>query len=354
RWLDDQHFADLLALSQFLPGPASSQAGIAIGTLRAGYLGGFMAWLGFTLPSAVALVVFATLISGMDVADAGWLHGLKIAAVAVVTQAVWAMARTLAPDRERATIAIAAAALILVLSTPVTQVLAIVLGGLVGWRLYRDQGTGANVSQSRGSRRAGVAWLVAFLALLLLLPAVRGAVESQALDVVDAFYRTGSLVFGGGHVVLPLIEAEVVPPGWIAEDRFIAGYGAAQAVPGPLFSFAAYLGAAFGVAPNGPAGAALALGAVFAPSFLLVWGALPFWDRLRGISAVQAALRGIGAAVVGILAAALYDPVWTNAIFEARDLALALVAFGLLVAWRVPPWAVVLFAAAGGEFLARV
>jgi chromate transporter len=354
KWLDDQKFADLLALAQFLPGPASSQTGIAIGTMRAGYLGGFLAWLGFTLPSAVALVLFAKAVGSFDLADAGWLHGLKIAAVAVVAQAVWSMSRTLASDRERASIAVLAAVAILVVSTAATQILVILVGGLVGWWLYRD--TPAAITPVTAPRRRGtsVAWLTLFVVLLVALPAARGVVESQALNIVDAFYRTGSLVFGGGHVVLPLIEREVVPPGWISQADFIAGYGAAQAVPGPLFTFAAYLGAAFAPSPNGVLGGSLALGAVFLPSFLLVWGVLPFWDRLRGVAAVQAGLKGIGAAVVGILGAALYDPVFTSAIFEPEDLALALVAFGLLVAWRLPPWMVVLVAAVGGEVIARL
>ncbi len=356
RWLDDQRFADLLALTNFLPGPASSQTGIAIGTMRAGYLGGLLAWVGFTLPSAVALVVFALVVRGLDVADAGWLHGLKIAAVAVVAQAVWAMSRNLAPDRERGTIALIAAAIVLLASSPVTQVLAMVIGGVVGWTLYRGR-VGAVQGERdapRISGRAGVAWLAVFAVLLVALPVARGPLDIQSLNIVDAFYRAGSLVFGGGHVVLPLLEREVVPPGWVSESNFIAGYGAAQAVPGPLFTFSAYLGAVFGPEPNGWAGAAVALGAVFLPSFLLVWGTLPFWDRLRGVGAVQAALRGIGAAVVGILGAALYDPVWTSAIFRPEDLALALAAFGLLLAWRLPPWLVVLAAAAGGEVIARL
>ncbi|MCK9487400.1 MAG: chromate efflux transporter [Dehalococcoidia bacterium] len=358
RWLDDQQFADLLALTNFLPGPASSQTGIAIGTMRAGYLGGLLSWVGFTLPSALALVAFAQVVRGLDVSDAGWLHGLKIAAVAVVAQAVWAMSRNLAPDRERATIAVAAAGLVLMVATPATQVLAILLGGIAGWLLYRrtpDGGGGAFAEAPRRlSPRIAAASLALFVLLLVALPVVRAAAGSQTLNLVDAFYRAGSLVFGGGHVVLPLLEREVVPPGWITQSNFIAGYGAAQAVPGPLFTFSAYLGASLGPQPNGAPGAAVALSALFLPSFLLVWGVLPFWDHLRRISAVQAALRGIGAAVVGILVAALYDPVWTSAIFEPQDLALALVALVLLAAWRLPPWLVVVVAATGGEALARL
>ena len=353
RWLDEQRYADLLALCQFLPGPASSQVGIAVGTVRAGYLGGLLAWLGFTLPSAIALIAFALVVGTLDVADAGWLHGLKLAAVAVVAQAVWSMARSLATGRERATIAVLAAVAVLVAPTALTQVLVIVAGGLIGWRLFADTGSAvATVPRSEG-RRATVVWLGLFVAGLIGLPVLATLLDAQAVRVADAFYRTGTLVFGGGHVVLPLIEQEVVPPGWLDEDTFIAGYGAAQAVPGPLFTFAAYLGAAFEPEPRGVAGGLLALGAIFLPSFFLVWGVLPVWERLRSVPSVQAALRGVGAAVVGILLAALYDPVWTSAVFEARDFALAVGAFALLVAWRLPLWLVVVLVALGGELLAR-
>ncbi len=354
-WLDERRYADLLALCQFLPGPASSQVGIAVGTVRAGYLGGFLAWLGFTLPSAAALIAFALLVGSVDVEDAGWLHGLKLAAVAVVAQAVWGMARTLAIGRARATIAILAAVVVLVAANALAQVVVIVAGGLVGVVLFRDDvATGGDAVEPSTRRGHGVAWLALFLVGFVGLPVLAATLDLRAVEVVDAFYRAGSLVFGGGHVVLPLIEQEVVPPGWLDADTFIAGYGAAQAVPGPLFTFAAYLGAAFEVEPNGLAGGLLALGAIFLPSFFLVWGVLPFWDRLRGVPSVRSALVGVGAAVVGILAAALYDPVWTSAVFDARDLALVLVAFGLLVAWKAPPWLVVLFAAAGGEVLTRL
>lgn len=353
-WVDERRYADLLALCQFLPGPASSQVGIAVGTVRAGYLGGLLAWAGFTMPSALALIAFALLIGNLDVADAGWLHGLKLAAVAVVAQAVWGMARTLATGRERATIAILAAVAVLAWPAAVTQVLVIVLGAALGWVLFRDEG-GTAVGDAPIIRRGrAIAWLSLWGVGLFGLPVLAASLDVQPLNILDSFYRTGSLVFGGGHVVLPLIEQEVVPPGWVDRDTFIAGYGAAQAVPGPLFTFAAYLGAAFQPAPNGVAGGLLALVAIFLPSFFLVWGVLPFWDRLRSVPAVRSALVGVGAAVVGILGAALYDPVWTSAIFEPLDVALALAAFGLLVAWKAPPWLVVLLAAAGGELLARV
>ena len=353
-WLDERRYADLLALCQFLPGPASSQVGIAVGTVRAGYLGGFLAWLGFTLPSAAALIAFALLVGSMDVADAGWLHGLKLAAVAVVAQAVWGMARTLAVGRERATVAIIAAAFVLFVPTAVAQIAVILTGGLVGVVLFRSDVALGDADEPSTRRGHGVAWLVLLVVGLIGLPILAATFEERAVEIVDAFYRTGSLVFGGGHVVLPLIEQEVVPTGWLDESTFIAGYGAAQAVPGPLFTFAAYLGAAFEVEPNGVAGGLLALGAIFLPSFFLVWGVLPFWDRLRAVPSVRAALIGVGAAVVGILAAALYDPVWTSAVFDGRDLALVLIAFGLLVAWKAPPWLVVVLSAAGGEVLTRL
>ena len=353
-WLDERRYADLLALCQFLPGPASSQVGIAVGTVRAGYLGGFLAWLGFTLPSAAALIAFALVVGSMDVTDAGWLHGLKLAAVAVVAQAVWGMARTLATGRERATVAIIAAVFVLFVSSVLAQSAVILAGAFVGVVLFRGYVVPGDADEPSTRRRHGVVWLVLLVLGLVGLPVLAATLEVRGVEVVDAFYRTGSLVFGGGHVVLPLVQQEVVPPGWLDEDTFIAGYGAAQAVPGPLFTFAAYLGAAFEVEPNGVAGGLLALGAIFLPSFFLVWGVLPFWDRLRAVPSVSAALIGVGAAVVGILAAALYDPVWTSAVFEARDVALVLIAFGLLVVWKAPPWLVVVLAAAGGEVLTRL
>ena len=351
RWLDEQSYADLVALCQFLPGPASSQIGIGVGMLRAGFLGGVMAWIGFTLPSAIFLVLCAMGLQAFDLADAAWLHGLKIVAVAVVAQAVWGMARNLAPDTPRATIAILAAIAVVGAQTSLMQVAVIVAGGLAGWRLFRGGDTSGTTTglHVRVPRPMVIGAWVLFFGLLVALPASRQFVESQTLAMVDAYYRVGSLVFGGGHVVLPLLQSEVVPPGWVTQEEFIAGYGAAQAVPGPLFTFAAYLGAVQGPGPNGWLGASIALGAVFAPSFLLIAGMLPLWEALRRRAAAQAALRGVNAAVVGILGAALYDPVWTSAIFEGRDFALALAAFGLLQVWKWPPWAVVVLTAAGAQ-----
>ncbi len=352
RWVDEARYADLVALCQFLPGPASSQVGIAIGIIRAGLAGGLAAWLGFTLPSAVALVALAYGVQTIEAAASGWLHGLKVVAVAVVTQAVWGMGKALAADRPRATLAVLAALAMLGSRTAWSQILVILGAGVVGWALFRGPGTAARPAAAVPvSRTAARASLAVFFALLLGLPLLRQVAGSPALAVFDSFYRAGSLVFGGGHVVLPLLQAEVVPPGWVTNEAFIAGYGAAQAVPGPLFTFAAYLGAVMSRPPTGWLGGAWALLAVFLPSFLLVAGALPFWESLRGRGGFQAALQGINAAVVGLLLAALYDPVWTSAIATRGDFALALVAFALLAFWRLPPWLVVAVAAAGGAAL---
>lgn len=355
KWLDEKSYADLVALCQFLPGPASSQVGIAVGLLRAGYAGALAAWAGFTLPSAIALVLFAYGVDMLgDAAGSGWLHGLKVAAVAVVAQAVLGMMRTLAPDRERATLAVAAAAIVLMVPSAWGQIGAIVIGGIVGAVYLKDHAPTDHVALPlKVSRTAGIVLLGVFFALLIGLPLAVATVPSQGLALFEAFYRAGSLVFGGGHVVLPLLQASVVPPGWVTNDAFLAGYGAAQAVPGPLFTFAAYLGAVMGPAPNGWAGAALCLVAVFLPSFLLVIGALPFWDDLRRRPAAQSILRGVNASVVGLLLAALYNPVWTAGITNASDFTLAIAAFLLLFMWRTPPWLVVIFSALGGAVMAR-
>jgi chromate transporter len=323
--------------------------------MRAGLLGGIAAWLGFTLPSALALVAFAYGLQTLGITEAGWLHGLKVVAVAVVAQAVWGMARSLAPDRGRASLAFIAAIAMLAYPTALGQVLIIVIAGLIGWwwlpetSAPRDPGMRVSI----GHRGAAVAWVL-FFGFLLGLPLAQQLINSQPLAVFDSFFRVGSLVFGGGHVVLPLLQAEVVPPGWVTNEQFVAGYGAAQAVPGPLFTFAAYLGAVMQPLGGGLTGAALALVAVFAPSFLLVMGALPLWDSLRPRPGFQAALRGINAAVVGLLLAALYHPVWTSAIHAPADVALGLVDFALLVFWKWPPWLVVVLSALGGAIFARL
>jgi chromate transporter len=350
RWIDEAGYADLVALCQFLPGPASSQVGFALGLLRGGPLGAFAAWAAFTLPSALLLVLFAAGAASFGgPLGAGLLHGLKIVAVAVVAQAVWGMARSLAPDRARATIAVVAVLLVVFATGSAGQVAAILVGALAGLLVCRDGAPASDVHMRfRVPRRVGVASLVVFTALLFGLPLAAGAAGSQGLSLLDAFYRAGSLVFGGGHVVLPLLQAEVVPPGWVSEGAFLAGYGATQAMPGPLFTFAAYLGAVMQPAPNGLAGAALALMAVFLPGFLLLVGALPFWDALRTRPMAQAAMRGANAAVVGVLGAALYDPVWTSAILRPLDFALALTGFILLTVWKTQPWIVVASLAAAG------
>jgi chromate transporter len=356
KWLDDKSYADLVALCQFLPGPASSQVGIAVGLLRAGYLGALAAWLGFTLPSAIALVLFAYGVDAFgDALGSGWLRGLKVVAVAVVAQAVLGMMRTLAPDRERATLAVIAAAVVLAVPSAWGQIGAIVLGGIVGIALLRSEPTAEQAALPLTvGRSTGIVMFAIFFALLLGLPLAVAAMPSQPLEMFEAFYRAGSLVFGGGHVVLPLLQASVVPPGWVDNDAFLAGYGAAQAVPGPLFTFAAYLGAVMGPQPNGWAGATLCLVAVFLPSFLLVIGALPFWDQLRRRPGAQAALRGVNAAVVGLLLAALYHPVWTAGILAPADFALACAAFLLLFMWQTPPWLVVVLSAVGGAVIALI
>ncbi|OGP28588.1 MAG: hypothetical protein A2038_06900 [Deltaproteobacteria bacterium GWA2_57_13] len=356
KWVDEQSYADLVALCQFLPGPASSQVGIAIGIARARLLGGIAAWLGFTLPSALALIAFAFGVSALvDSTAAGWLHGLKIVAVAVVAQAVWGMARSLCPDRERATLAILTAIVTLAWQSAVGQVLSIAIAGLVGSVIFPGT-TSSSLSHMRFpvGKKSGIAAWVIFFTLLLGLPLLRQIAPSHGLEVFDSFFRVGSLVFGGGHVVLPLLQTEVVGPGWVTNEQFVAGYGAAQAVPGPLFTFAAYLGAVMGPEPNGWTGALLALVAIFLPSFLLITGALPFWDLLRSVPLFQSALKGINAAVVGLLLAALYRPVWTSAIYSPGDFGLGLFAFGLLMLWKLPPWLVVVLTAIGGEILSRL
>ncbi|HLG76623.1 MAG TPA: chromate efflux transporter [Ktedonobacteraceae bacterium] len=356
KWLDEATYADLIALCQFLPGPSSSQMGIALGITRAGLWGGLAAWLGFTLPSAILLTLFAyaaTFLQGIT--KAGWLHGLLIVAVAVVAQAVWGMATTLCPDRPRATIAIVAAIAILLWPSSIVQILIIIAAGLVGWRLLRKEQTEKPLLLPLAlPRNLAIGCWILFTIFILGLPLLRQFVHSQPLALFDTFFRVGSLVFGGGHVVLPLLQREVVPAGWVTNDQFITGYAAAQAVPGPLFTFSAYLGAVSKPAPNGWLGALIALIGIFLPSFFFVIGILPFWNRLRIIESFQAALRGINAAVVGILLAALYQPIWTSAIHAPVDVALGLLAFGLLMIWKLPPWIVVLLSALIGAGLSFV
>jgi chromate transporter len=354
RWVDEATYTDLVALCQFLPGPASSQVGFSIGLIRAGYSGGLAAWTGFTIPSAIALVLFAY---GADALTGpigrGLLHGLKLVAVAIVAQAVWGMARTLCPDRERASIALGAALIILFSSSSIAQIGAILLGGLVGLWLCRplsETTTGGRLAVPV-SPRVGLAALAAFFLLLVGLPVLRDLGSFQSVALFEAFYHSGALVFGGGHVVLPLLREGFVTPGWVTEDSFLAGYGAAQAVPGPLFTFAAYLGAVVNLSPSGLAGAALGLLGIFLPGVLILLGTLPFWDTFRRRAAARATMHGINAAVVGLLGAALYNPLWTSSIKTSSDFAVALIGFILLTAWRAPPLVVVILGAFGGIVL---
>jgi chromate transporter len=341
RWLDEHTYGDLVALCQALPGPASSQLGIAIGTRRAGMVGGVAAWLGFTLPSAVALVLLGLLAVASDVADAGWVHGLKLAAVCVVANALWRMARSLTPDLPRLVMAGIACALALAWATPFAQVAIIVGGGVAGALLLAAPPARVGSVSSPVSRRTGLACLATFGILLVGLPLIGSQVHDHAIAMFDAFYRAGALVFGGGHVVLPLLHATVVDPGWVSDGAFLAGYGAAQAAPGPLFSFAGYLGAISSVSPAGIAGASIALVGIFLPSFLLIFAALPFWDRLRAWGPARRALSGTNAAVVGLLAAALWTPVWTGAVTSAPDVLIVALGFAALMSGRVPPIVVV-------------
>jgi chromate transporter len=351
RWIDDGKYTDLVALCQFLPGPASSQVGFSLGLIRAGYWGALAAWTGFTLPSAVLLTAFAYGAGALGgPIGLGVLHGLKLVAVAIVAQAVWGMARTLCPDRQRASIACVAALVILANTSSLAQIGAILLGGIAGlWFCRTSAPTSAGSLGAPVSRGVGVLALASFFALLVALPALGGL--SHRIELFDAFYRSGALVFGGGHVVLPLLSKAFVTPGWVSQDSFLAGYGAAQAVPGPLFAFAAYLGAV--VEPSrGIAGAALGLIGIFLPGILVLVGTLPFWDVFRQRVGAQAIMRGINAAVVGLLGAALYNPLWISSVRSSGDFALALVGFVLLTAWRTPPLIVVILGALGGMALA--
>jgi chromate transporter len=367
-WLDDRSFSDLVALCQLLPGPASSQLGIAIGTLRAGHAGGIAAWLGFTMPSAIVMIAFAYGVSEVEnVANSPWLHGLKLAVVAVVALAVWSMAGTLWSDRRRITIGIAATVFMLLVPGALWQVAVIVLGGVIGLLLFRGArrdpdsdkaDAGASSTGAAGSRKLALAVLVGFFVLLAGLPLLAETTGRDEIDVVENFYRSGSLVFGGGHVVLPLLQSETVGAGYIDNDQFVAGYGATQAVPGPLFTFAAFLGASVMGADDGDGifsqpwiGGLVALAAIYVPSFLLVWGVLPFWERLGQSNRVRGAIAGVNAVVVGLLLSALYNPIWTGSVRNQEDFGLAIVLFGLLAIWKLPPWSVVVIAAAGGFVL---
>ncbi|MFP3567082.1 chromate efflux transporter [Paraburkholderia sp. SIMBA_030] len=355
RWLDDETFTDLVALCQFLPGPASSQVGFSIGLLRAGWLGGLAAWCGFTLPSVLLLIGFAAIAPRLGgPVGGGLVHGLKLVAVAIVAQAVWDMARRLCPDHRRAAIALIAIAVLSMLTTVYAQLVVIGLGAVLGLALCRtttssDTGRAAqDAHEFRVSRTVGVIALILFCVLLFGLPALVGLHAGQAVKVFEAFYRSGALVFGGGHVVLPLLQQQTVATGWVSSNDFLAGYGAAQAVPGPLFTFAAFLGWTMAEAPNHWTGALLATAGIFLPGLLLVLAALPYWQALRARPSMAALLAGVNAAVVGLLATALYSPVWTSAVLSELDFAIAGVCFFLLTRWKIPPLAVVVLCALAG------
>jgi chromate transporter len=349
KWMDEKTYADLVALAQFLPGPASSQVGIGIGVMRAGVLGGIVSFIGFTFPSVIALILFATLLTNYDVGEAGWIHGLKIVAVAVVAHAILGMAKNLTPDLKRKAIALLALIGTLVAQSAITQVGVILVAALIGFLLYNKQLIALDKTKSNFpiSKKISALCFALFFGLLFLLPFMRELTGSYWIAMFDSFYRSGSLVFGGGHVVLPLLEQEFVPTGWITEEAFLAGYGATQAVPGPLFTFAAYLGTVM----KGWLGGLVATIAVFLPAFLLILGALPFWDQLRNNPKIKGAIMGVNAAVIGILISALYHPIWTSSILAPMDFALAALLFSMLSYWKLPPWMIVITGALGGTLL---
>lgn len=347
KWISEHAYADLVALCQFLPGPASSQVGMGIGLSRLGIWGAILAWIGFTIPSAVVLILFGLGMTHFEVGDQQhWLHALKVVAVAVVAQAVLGMGKKLCPDKERLTIAVIASVVVLFIHSAIIQILVLIIAGIFGAYFLRTTSELPHEPLHKGRRRVGAIFLTLFVAILFALPILRTVYPDQTLKMFDSFYRSGALVFGGGHVVLPLLQAEVVPTGWVSNDLFMAGYGMANAVPGPLFTFSAYLGAVAKPEPHAWIGAFISLIAIFLPSFLLIIGALPFWEKLRSLPRIRQSILGINAAVVGILLAALYDPVWTSAIFTAKDFALALVGFLMLEFWKVPSWAVVVISVA--------
>lgn len=356
QWLTERSYADLIALCQFLPGPASSQVGMALGLSRSGYSGALAAWAGFTLPSAIPLILFALGISNHgDIIAPGVLHGLKVVAVAVVAQAVWGMARNLCPDALRITIMAITTCVVLLVPSAWGQIGSIVVAAFAGVLLFKPaRAAEHDPLPIKVGYRAGLFWLSLFFALLVGLPIMSQMLLNQTLSMVDAFYRSGSLVFGGGHVVLPLLQAEVVPSGWVSNETFLAGYGATQAVPGPLLTFSAFLGASMSVEPSGWVGGFICLLAIFLPSFLLIVGTLPFWEQLRRSVHIQAALLGINAAVVGLLLAALYQPVWTSAILKPQDFGLALVCLVALMFWKQPPWLVVIGGGVAGWVLSAM
>ncbi|MED4454130.1 chromate transporter [Metabacillus fastidiosus] len=348
KWMDERSYADLVALCQFLPGPASSQIGIGIGVMRAGVLGGILAFIGFTLPSVIALIIFALILQGLNITDASWIHGLKLVAVAIVAHAIIGMAEKLTPDNPRKTIALFALIGTLLWQTAYTQVAVILLAGIIGFLIYKEHNEEKIKKSSFPISKTFASFcLILFFGLLIFLPILREITSFGWISMFDSFYRAGSLVFGGGHVVLPLLEREFVPTGLLSKEAFLAGYGATQAVPGPLFTFAAYLGTVM----SGWQGGLIATAAVFLPAFLLIFGTLPFWDTLRKNNKIKGALMGVNAAVVGILISAFYNPIWTSSILTSIDFAFAAVLFSMLVFWKLPPWLIVLTGAIGGVIL---
>lgn len=353
KWMDEKSYADLVALAQFLPGPASSQVGIGIGVMRAGTLGGIVSFIGFTLPSVIALVIFALLMQSFNVGELGWIHGLKLVAVAIVAHAIIGMASKLTPDLQRKTIALVALVITLLWQTVYSQVVVILIAAMIGYVIYKNYSNDVQASHTHVkilTKKFGFICLSLFFGLLLLFPILREITTSHWVAMFDSFYRSGSLVFGGGHVVLPLLEREFVPTGWVSEEAFLAGYGAAQAVPGPLFTFASYLGAVM----NGWIGGLVATVAIFLPAFLLILGTLPFWNSLRNNHKIKGALMGVNAAVVGILIAAFYQPIWTSAVLSPIDFAFAAILFSMLVYWKLPPWVIVLTGAIGGTLISYI
>lgn len=351
KWLDEKGFADLVALCHFLPGPASSQVGIGIGVTRAGLLGGIVSWIGFTLPSVLLLILFAMILQDYQLGNSPIIHGLKLVAVAIVGHAILGMGQKLAPDKIRASIAIVTTLISLWWMTSYTQIILILTAGLIGYILFKQDSEAEKASISIPiSKRVAIFCLTLFVGLLILLPILREFSSSSWLTIFESLYRSSSLVFGGGHVILPLLEREFVPTGFVSAEDFLAGYGATQAVPGPLFTFAAYLGALMG----GVWGGLLATFAIFLPSFLLVIGALPFWNDLRSNPGIQAALKGVNAAVVGILLAVFFQPLWTHTVLSVYDFGLALVLFGLLQFWKISPWIIVVLGAGGGVLLSML
>ncbi|MFD4705811.1 chromate transporter [Gottfriedia sp. NPDC058432] len=351
KWIDDPNYADLVALSQFLPGPASSQVGIGIGLIRAGVLGGIVSFIGFTLPSVIALILFALLLQDLDIKNSGWIHGLKLVAVPIVAQAILGMVKNLTPDLKRKLLALFALIVTLVWQTAFSQIVVILISSIVGYFLYQDNDNSDKTTLTTNiSKKFSVFCLVIFFILLAILPLINSLTPSKWIAIFDSFYRAGSMVFGGGHVVLPLLEREFVPTGWLSKETFLAGYGVTQAVPGPLFTFAAYLGTVM----LGWRGGLIATIAIFLPAFLLILGTLPFWSSMRRSSKLRRALFGVNAAVVGILISAFCNPIWISSVFSIFDFVIVAILFSLLVFWKLPPWIIVLLGAISGEILSRI